>query len=401
MTIKELREKRNKAWNDTKAFLDSHRAENGILSAEDSATYDKMEAEINDLGKEISRLERAAEIEKQLSQPTSDPITGKPETPKAEQKVGRASDAYGTAFWNQMRNRTNYEVRNALSEGIDTEGGYLVPDTFERTLIQALNDELVFRQLAHTFTTSSGVHKIPVVSAKGSASWVEENAAIPETSDTFGQLTIGAHKLAALIRVSEELLNDSAFDLESYFRTEFARRLADAEEEAFIIGDGDGKPYGILDDAEGANVGVTAASETDITADELITLYYSLRAPYRKHGVWLMNDSTISVIRKLKDNNGQYMWQPSLREGAPDTLLGKPVYTSISVPNIGAGSKVVAFGDLSYYWIGDRAGISFKRLNELYATSGQVGFLSTKRVDGRLVLPEAVQLLQMSGAAAG
>ncbi|MCD8330954.1 MAG: phage major capsid protein [Oscillospiraceae bacterium] len=401
MTINELRENRAKVWEQAKSFLDSHRGENGILSAEDTAIYERMEQDIVDLGHEVERQQRADALEQEMNAPVSAPITAKPETPKVDQKAGRASDAYMTAFWNQMRNRTNYEIRNALSEGVDTEGGYLVPDTFERTLIQTLNDELVFRQLAHTFTTSSGVHKIPVVSAKGTASWVEENAAIPETTDTFGQLTIGAHKLAALIKVSEELLNDSAFDLESYFRMEFARRIADAEEEAFLIGDGDGKPYGILDDAEGADVGVTAASGTDIAADEIITLYYSLRAPYRKHSVWLMNDSTISAIRKLKDNNGQYMWQPSLREGAPDTLLGKPVYTSVSVPNIEAGSKVMAFGDLSYYWIGDRAGISFKRLNELYATTGQVGFLSTKRVDGRLILSEAVQLLQMSGTAAG
>ncbi|MCC8089896.1 MAG: phage major capsid protein [Oscillospiraceae bacterium] len=401
MTINELREKRANVWEQAKSFLDSHRGENGILSPEDTETYERMEKDIVALGHEIERQQRADALEQEMSAPVSAPITAKPEAPKAEQKAGRASDIYMTAFWNQMRNRTNYEIRNALSEGIDTEGGYLVPDTFEHTLIQALNDELVFRQLAHTFTTSSGVHKIPVVSAKGTASWVEESAAIPETTDTFGQLTIGAHKLAALIKVSEELLNDSAFDLESYFRTEFARRIADAEEEAFLIGDGDGKPYGILDDAEGADVGVTAASETDIASDEIITLYYSLRAPYRKHGVWLMNDSTISAIRKLKDKKGQYMWQTSLREFAQDKLLGKPVYTSISVPNIAAGNKVIAFGDLSYYWIGDRTGISFKRLNELYAATGQVGFLSTKRVDGRLILPEAVQLLQMSGTAAG
>lgn len=393
--INELRTKRAKAWEDAKAFLDSHRNEKGILSAEDTAAYEKMEQDVAALGREIERQERADALERQLNAPTSTPITEKPEAKKMDEKTGRAADKYKNAFWNQMRNRSNAEVRNALSEGVDTEGGFLVPDTFEKKLVAALHDELVFRKLAHVFTTSSGVHRIPVVSTRGSASWVEEAGVIPETDDAFGQKTIGAHKLTALIKISEELLNDSAFDLEGYFRDEFTKRMSDAEETAFITGDGNGKPLGLFSDADGAEVGVTAASATEITADEIINLYYSLRAPYRKKAVWLLNDSTIAAIRKLKDNNGQYMWQPALREGEPDTLLGKPVYTSVSVPGIEAGAKAIAFGDLSYYWIGDREGVSFRRLNELYATTGQVGFLATKRVDAKLIVPEAVKVLQM------
>lgn len=217
--------------------------------------------------------------------------------------------------------------------------------------------------------------------------WAEENSAVAESDTSFGQKTIVAHKLCALIKVSEELLNDSAFDLESYFNQEFARRIGEAEEEAFVIGDGSAKPYGIFDDSEGGEVGVTATSTVTITADELIDLYYSLKAPYRKNGVWLLNDSTVNSIRKLKDSNGQYLWQPSIKDGETDTLLGKPVYTSSSI----------AFGDLSYYWIGDRQGVTFKRLNELYAANGQVGFLATKRVDARLIVPEAVKILKMKG----
>lgn len=393
--INELMATRAKAWDDAKAFLEAHRDEKGILSAEDTATYEKMEKEVADLGREIERQQRADAFERQLSAPTSTPITEKPEAKKMDEKTGRAADKYKNAFWNQMRNRSNAEVRNALSEGVDTEGGYLVPDTFEKKLVAALHDELVFRKLAHVFTTSSGVHRIPVVSTRGSASWVEEAGVIPEADDAFGQKTIGAHKLTALIKISEELLNDSAFDLEGYFRDEFTKRMSDAEETAFITGDGNGKPLGLFSDTEGAEVGVTAASATEITADEIINLYYSLRAPYRKKAVWLLNDSTIAAIRKLKDNNGQYIWQAALREGEPDTLLGKPVYTSISVPGIEAGSKTIAFGDLSYYWIGDREGVSFRRLNELYAATGQVGFLATKRVDAKLIVPEAVKVLQM------
>lgn len=393
--INELMTTRAKAWEDAKAFLDSHRNDKGILSAEDTETYDKMEKEIADLTREIERQQRADALERQLSAPTSTPITEKPEAKKTDDKTGRASDTYKNAFWNQMRDRSSIEVRNALSEGVDTEGGFLVPETFEKNLITALHDDLIFRKLAHTFTTSTGVHRIPVVASRGVASWVEEAGAIPESDDAFGQKSIGAHKLTALIKVSEELLNDSAFDLEGYFRDEFTKRMSSAEEEAFLIGNGNGKPLGLFTDAEGAEVGVTAASATEITADEIINLYYSLRAPYRKKAVWLLNDSTIAAIRKLKDNNGQYIWQAALKEGQPDTLLGKPVYTSVSVPGIEASAKTIAFGDLSYYWIGDRQGVTFKRLNELYAATGQVGFLATKRVDARLIVPEAVKVLQM------
>jgi len=122
--------------------------------------------------------------------------------------------------------------------------------------------------------------------------------------------------------------------------------------------------------------------------------YHSLRAPYRKNAVWAVNDTTIAAIRKLKDGNGQYLWQPGLTNGAPDMILGRPVKTSTFMPTLEAGAKTVVFGDFGYYWIADRQGRSFKRLNELYATTGQVGFLASQRVDGRLVLPEAMKVLQ-------
>lgn len=398
MTITELREKRNKAWEAAKAFVDTRRDKDGLLTAEDAATYAQMEQKVKDYSSEIDRMERQEAIDREMNAPTSTPITAKPTTAKVDAKPGRAADSYKKNFWNQMRNQTSAEIRNALSVGVDGEGGYLVPDTYEKHLVESLHDEMVIRRLAHVFTTASGSHKIPVVASHGSANWVEESGEIPETTETFGQQHIGAHKLTALIKVSEELLNDSAFDLEDYFRREFARRISNAEELAFVTGDGNGKPVGLFSDDEGAETGITAASATEITADEVINLYYSLRSPYRKKAVWLLNDSTVNAIRLLKDKNGQYLWQPALKEGAPDTLLGRPVYTSTAIPGIGAGQKVMAFGDLSYYWIGDREGISFRRLNELYATKGQVGFLATKRVDAKLVLPEAVKVMQMATA---
>ena len=284
MTILELREKRNKAWEAAKAFLDSHRTEKGTLTAEDDAAYTKMEQEITDLGKEIARLERQEAFEHELAQPVNKPLTGRPSMGgTGKEKSGRASDEYKSNFWNAMRSKAPLpDVVNALQVGTDSEGGYLVPDEYERTLVEALEEENVFRQLAKVIQTSSGDRKIPVVATKGTASWIDEEGAYVESDDSFGQVSIGAYKLGTMIKVSEELLNDSVFDLETYIAREFARRIGAKEEEAFFTGDGSGKPLGILAATGGAQTGVTAASATAVTADELIDLFYSLKSPYRK-----------------------------------------------------------------------------------------------------------------------
>lgn len=397
--ILELREKRAKAWETAKSFLDSKRGADGLLGASDVAAYEKMEADVVSLGKEIDRLERQAALDAELSLPVNTPITGKPASLSAGEAVGRASAEYGRSFWNAMRSKMpSHEVMNALQVGTDSEGGFLVPDEFERTLVEALEEQNIFRTLAHVIQTSSGDRKIPVVASKGTASWVDEEGAVPESDDGFGQVSIGAYKLGTMIKVSEELLGDSVFDLEAYVSREFARRIGNKEEEAFFTGDGTGKPLGVLADNGGAEIGVTAAAAGAFTADEVFDLFYSLKAPYRKNAVFLMNDASVKALRKLKDSNGQYLWQPSLTAAAPDTLLGRPVYTSAFMPALEAGKKSVLFGDLSYYWVADRQGRSFRRLGELFAPTGQVGFLATQRVDGKLILPEAVKVLQQKAA---
>jgi HK97 family phage major capsid protein len=294
-----------------------------------------------------------------------------------------------------MRDRSSYEVRNALQVGELSEGGYTVPDEFEHILVEALQEENIMRGLVHVITTSSGDRKIPLVTSKGAASWVEEESVIPESDDGFGQITLSAHKVGSMIRISEELLRDSAFDLAAYIRGEFARRVGAAEESAILAGDGSHKPTGLLHDTLGAELGVTAAASAAIIADELLDLQHSLKAGYRRKAAFIMNDATVKLIRKLKDNNGQFMWQPGLLYGQPDTLLNQRVLTSNYMPLPTAGNKAILYGDYNYYWLADREGRSLQRLNELYAATDQVGFKITQRVDGRLILPEAVKVLKM------
>lgn len=223
---------------------------------------------------------------------------------------------------------------------------------------------------------------------------MEEEEAYTLSDDAFGQLSLSAYKVGTAIKISEELLNDSVFDLPTYIAKEFARRIGAKEEEAFVIGDGVGKPTGIFAATGGAQEGATSNGAA-ITFDDMIELFYSIKSPYRKKAVWLLNEQTVKALRKVKDNTGNYIWQPSVSVGIPDTILNRPYVTSVYAPTIEAGQKAIAFGDFSYYWIADRQGRSLKRLNELFAMNGQIGFLASQRVDGKLILPEAVKVLTM------
>lgn len=397
MTIQELRKKRAKAWDTARDFLDNKRNASGVLSEEDSKTYDALEAEVVNLGKEIKRLERQEQIDAEMRKPTSQPILGTPATPDNQTKTGTASAEYTAAFWNNIRNRNWIDVRNDLQVGTDTEGGFLVPDEFEKKLISALEEENVFRPLATKIQTSSGDRKIPVITQKGEATWMEEEEAYTLSDDAFGQIALSAYKVGTAIKISEELLNDSVFDLPSYIAKEFARRIGTKEEEAFLIGDGKGKPTGIFAATGGAENGATTTGAA-ITFDDVIELFYSLKSPYRKKAVWVLNEQTVKALRKIKDNTGNFIWQPSVSAGLPDTILNRPYVTSVYAPTIAAGAKAIAFGDYSYYWVADRQGRSLKRLNELFAMNGQVGFLASQRVDGKLILPKAVKTLTIKKA---
>lgn len=386
--ITELQDKRARIWKQAKDFLDAKQKESDVLSAEDNATYEKMEQDVVNLGKEIDRRHKQEEIEAALNQPTSQAITNTP----ADGTLSNKQTGYTKDFWQMMRGRG---VVNTLKEGADPDGGFLVPDEFENQLIQKLQEANVLWTISHVIQTNSGEHKIPVVASEGTAAWLDEEAAYTESNTRFSQVSMAAHKLGTLIKVSEELLNDSAFDLMAYLSDEFGRRLGNAEEQAFLTGTGTNQPTGILTDTTGTSAGSTAAKTDTLTFDDLIDLFYSLKAPYRQNAVFLMSDDTIKTIRKLKDKNDQYVWQPSVQAGQPDRILNCPVYTSPYMPNLAAGNKPILFGDFNYYWIADRQGRTFKRLNKLYAVTGQVGFLGSQRVDAKVILPAAIKTLAM------
>ena len=326
----ELREKRVKLWEGAKAFLASKQDENGDASNEDLAVYDKMEAEVTDMTNKIKLLERQDEMDAEIASVASQrPILNYPSADinnltssfmLGKPLTGRESHIYTNAFWNAMR--YNNKVFNDLSVGIDSAGGYLVPDEFHRRLIEALEEYNIMRKLSRIIRTSSGDLHIPVAATRGTAAWVEEAGVIPTSDTNFGQVTLGAYKLGTMIKVSHELLNDSAFPLESFLATDFGRRMGTLEEEAFLVGDGNKKPTGVLSSAQ---VGVTTEYQTEITFDDVMDLYHSLKSPYRNKAVFIANDLTVKALRKLKDGNGQFLWNPSVVTGTPDTVLGRPL----------------------------------------------------------------------------
>ena len=392
MSINELRTKRASLWEETKKFLAEHTDKDGKMAAADAEAYEKMEADIAEMGKTIDRLEKQAEMDKKLAMPTSKPLVG---TPGKPEKKGTASDEYRKAMFTAIRTKFR-DVSNVLQEGIDEAGGYLVPDEYDRRLIDVLDEENVLRGLATTIRTS-GERKINIAATKPAALWVEEGGALTFGDATFDQKLLDAHKLHVAIKITEELLADNAFQLEDYIIAQFGKAIANAEEDAFLNGDGEGKPTGLFADAQ---VGVTIGT-VEIEADDVIDLIYKLKRPYRKKASFITNDSTLAVLRKLKDENGNYLWQPSLQNGEPDRILGYAIRTSQFAPKLAAGKAALAFGDFSYYNIGDRGQRTLQVLKELFAGNGMVGYVMKERVDGLLVLPEAVQVLKVAGTSAG
>ena len=330
-------------------------------------------------------------MEQELSKPVNTPIVSRPQAgnPEEKPKTGRASDEYRKAMLTALRSNFK-QVSNVLQEGVDADGGYLVPDEYDSRLIDVLDEENIMRKLATTITTS-GEHKINIAATKPAASWIEEGGALTFGDATFSQILLDAHKLHVAIKVTEELLYDNAFNLESYILTQFGKALANAEEDAFLNGNGTGKPLGLFAATGG---GTVADTVTSIKADDMIGLVYALKRPYRKNAAFILNDKNLAVLRKLKDTNGAYIWQPSYQAGEPDRLLGYPVYTSAYAPE-----TAIAFGDYSYYNIGDRGSRSFSELRELFAGNGMIGYVAKERVDGKLVLAEAVQILKINSSA--
>ena len=299
-----------------------------------------------------------------------------------------ANPMYAKAYDGFMKHGTTC---NTLREGSDGEGGYLVPDEFERRIVQAMADKNVMRRLGTVMQTERTM-TFPIGKGIGFAEWVPEEGEFPIVAAEFDEVKLGAHKVATSIRVSDELLEDSVFDLEEFIIKEFAKRIGEAEEEAFIHGDGIAKPLGIIHQLEREVITEKAGK---ISTDDLLDLKHAIPTRYRKDAVFLMHDSTLRELFKLRTGEGQYIWYENPKKNIPLAIFSHRVITCPSMPIIESGQPPILFGDFKHFVIGDRKHRRIKRLNEVHAQQGQVAYIMSQRVDAKLLDRNAIAALKV------
>lgn len=400
MNVNELLKAKNAAKLKAESILKPAVEANRDMTSEENGQYDACVADVAKCDALIAKASQVNAWGNELSQPNGKAIRPTTQSQKEQVAELRATEEYGKAVLAHARRGASLvdgQILAVLNEGTASEGGYVVPQEFDKQLVEKLQIFNPMRSLATVITTASD-RNIPIEDSIGSAGWTDENSAYNESDPSFTRTLLKAYKLTRIVKVSEELLNDSLFDLQPYLVRKFGQTFGIAEEAAFINGGGSTQPTGVI---AGATLGETFASQTTVTGDELLNLFHSLKVQYRPGAAWIMSDAMALNIRKLKFQIGSdtigYQWQTSLRDGQPDMLLGKPVYISNGMPTPvlagsppAGGATTILFGDFSYYTIADRTPRTFQRLNELYAANGQVGFKMSERTDGALTLGEAV-----------
>lgn len=291
---------------------------------------------------------------------------------------------YNQAFWSKMRGTLiNHDD---LKDG-QIDGGFQLPNDNLDKFYKALEKDNLFRRLATVLSLTNLEGTVHATTSTGSAGVVEEGNLIPEDGDKFTQFPVRSYKIASIAKLKESFVSDNNFNLEKYLTTDFARRFGRAEEDLFINGNGTTEPTGILSISESIN----AKATNTLSYDEIVELYFSIEAEYRKDAVFIMNDETAFYLRTLKDDDGNYLWNSN-----NDTIFGKEVITSPYMPSIESGKRPIIIGDLSFYWVIERKPLAIQVLSELYKNQGQVGFIGYERVDGKLIRPEAVKTIKMA-----
>ena len=418
--IDDLLQRRAALVTEQRRLLDSAEGEDRTLNAEESQTYERVGSDLDELETRIERLRDSRERARSLAAAEHGSGEGNFDPRRASGEASEGSEenrAYLAAFESYIRRgmvemtpeeirtlRAGFsrdETRVGQNVGTNADGGYTVPQGFYGRLVEFLTESAAMRRAGATVveTASGNDLPIPKVSAHGSAAWIAEAASITESDETFAQAILEAFKAARLVKVSVELLEDSGVDIEGYLARELGRSIGELEGAAYAVGDGSSKPEGLFPNA---TVGVTLATGSTTTipdGDVFIDLVHSITEPYRAGAKWMMGDSLVKQARKLKDTNDAYIFQTSLRDGEPDTLLGYPIVTDHNVATPAADAIVAAFGrfDLGYF-IRDVKAVRIFRLNERYMDNGQVGFIGWHRTDGAVIDANAVKTMKMAAS---
>lgn len=401
-TAKDLLRERAGIWNQAKELLDKAEEENRDLHADEEESYSRMMGEMDALKKRADRLEMAQSMEEELRSP----VQQNPALRSFGEDFVRTENPYETeayrSAWAEYITTGNSEAVDSLRAvdpftgfqiGVDNKGGMFVPTTIEAGLLNFIEEHNVMRQLA-TVRNSTDNRQINLTDQHVEVFWMEEGEQFKETEATFGSDFLNAYKLGALTKFTHESLQDMVgINAEAYIKEDFGEAIARLEEQAFIAGDGVKKPTGFTTVCD---TGITAASATAFTADELMALQHCHKQNRRRKSVWLMSDEAALAIRRLKVDGGYYHWQPSLVAGQPDMLLGHKMYIGDGIDGVGTGKTPIWFGDFKQYRIQDRRGVFMQRLPELFATEGKIGLMVYRRVDGKMVDKSAIKGLKMA-----
>ena len=403
--ILEAKKQRVALVKQAREILDKADKEKRGMTAEEEEKYNKIDMEIDAIGKRIEKEERMREIEK-ITETQSVPVAGKDNLPVADKKDFRASDEYRSTFRKYLvsgiTSLSSDEVR-ALQADDPILGGYMIaPQQFIAELLKGIDNAVYVRKYAtiYQLTQSESLGVPTMDSDVDDADWTTELATGNEdTGLKIGKRELKPNPLAKRVKVSNKLLRISAIDPETLIRQRLEYKFGVTLEKAYMTGDGNLKPLGLFTaSADGiptdrdVNCGMkeNEGNSIYISADGLIDVKYALKSAYWKRAVWVMHRDVVSQIRKLKTGLGTYVWQPGLTATQPDTLLDSPIIVSEYAPNsLTENSYVCLYGDLSFYWIVDALGFTIQRLIELYAEKNQTGFIGRYEGDGMPVLAEA------------
>lgn len=391
--VERLRERRNRVWEEAKSLADSAAEENRSFSADEQGKWDALNEELDRLD---TRIQSALETEKR-ARDTDDlfnEIRGKNESRTPEDAKREHTNDELRSFLRGEKGRY-FDVMpkgpvnfRTLSKLTAAAGGNTVPTSFYERLVEHMVEVSAVMQAGATvLNTNSGESiQVPKTTSHSTAGIVTEGSAIAASDPAFGQITLGAYKYGTLIQVSRELLDDTGVDLEGYLARQAGRALGNAFGAHAMTGTGTNQPRGVVTDATLGVTGSTGVAGV-FNSDNLIDLFYSVIAPYRSSGSarWIMRDSSVAVARKLKDSTGQYIWQPGLVAGAPDTIMGKPVLTDPNVAGTGTTAKSILFGDFSQFFIRLAGGVRFERSDDYAFNTDLVTFRALMRADSALV----------------
>lgn len=407
--LKALLEQRGGAWEQAKTVL----AEAGDqpMNSEQLERYERADTEIDTLTKQIELEQRHAGRAPELDKIDEPPVRTLPPGDDGEERDGGAESAYERAWQGYLRDGTAglepdqrqvlrsrfTDAKELRAQGVSTggAGGYFVPQGFRDRIIERMKYFRPVQDVAEVIQTDTG-NPFPWPTNDDTSNVgaiLSENTQVTEQDVTIGQAQLGAYMYTSkLVRVSFQLLQDSAFDLEAFLERKFAQRLGRATNAHFTTGTGSGQPQGIV---TGTTQTVTGSATTSVTPDELIDLEHKIDAAYRNNNArFMLHDLTLAKIRKLKDADDRPLWQPTMQAGVPDNINGRPYVVNNDMPAMAASAKSVLFGDFqAAYVIRIVRGMQSLRLEERYADYLQTGFLAFERVDGMVQDAHAVAAL--------